>query len=63
MRFVFQIVNRLLTAAHKIDSDEGEAGGDSKAWSEKKLRKLFSHAVAHHSTAAPASKSIVARTR
>jgi hypothetical protein len=44
------------------DLDEGAADGDGNVWSQKKLRRLFSHAVAHHTESAPASKSIVART-
>ena len=32
---------------------EGDADHDGNAWSEKKLRKLFSHTVAHHGTSAP----------
>jgi membrane peptidoglycan carboxypeptidase len=44
------------------DLDDADAGGDGKVWSEKKLRRLFSHAVAHRTPSAPASKSIVART-
>jgi len=45
------------------DLDEGAADGEGNAWSEKKLRRLFSHPGAHHTTSAPTSKSIVARTR
>ena len=44
------------------DLDEGDADRDGNAWSQKKLGRLFSHAVAHHPASAPASKSIVART-
>ena len=44
------------------DLEEGAADGDGNAWSQKKLRRLFSHAVAHHTASAPASKPIVART-
>jgi len=44
------------------DLDEGAADGDGNAWSEKKLRRLFSHTVAHRPALAPAAKSIAART-
>jgi hypothetical protein len=44
------------------DLDEGDADHDGNAWSQKKLGRLFSHAVAHHPASPPASKSIVART-
>ena len=44
------------------DLDEGDADHDGNGWSQKKLGRLFSHAVAHHTPAAPASKPIVART-
>jgi hypothetical protein len=45
------------------DLEDGEGDHDGNGWSEKKLRRLFTHAVAHHPPSAPASKSIVARTR
>jgi hypothetical protein len=44
------------------DLDEGEADHDGNGWSQKKLGRLFSHAVAHRTPAPPASKPIVART-
>jgi hypothetical protein len=44
------------------DLDEGDADRDGNGWSQKKLGRLFSHAVAHRTASAPASKSIVART-
>ncbi len=44
------------------DLDEGDADHDGTGWSQKKLGRLFSRAVAHHTPAAPASKPIVART-
>ncbi len=44
------------------DLDEGDAERDGNGWSQKKLGRLFSHAVAHRTASAPASKSIVART-
>jgi hypothetical protein len=43
--------------------EEGEGDGDAGGWSQKRLKKLFSHTVAHRTTTAPApSKSIAART-
>ncbi len=44
------------------DLEDGEADGDRTGWSQKKLRKLFSHAVAHRVSPAPTGKAIVART-
>ena len=44
------------------DLDEGDADRDGNGWSQKKLGRLFSHAVAHRTASPPASKSIVART-
>jgi membrane peptidoglycan carboxypeptidase len=44
------------------DLEEGEADGDRTGWPQKKLRKLFSHAVPHRVSSPPATKAIVART-
>ena len=44
------------------DLEEGEADADPSGWPQKRLKRLFSHAVAHRTPAPPAGKSIVART-
>ncbi|HEX3904305.1 MAG TPA: biosynthetic peptidoglycan transglycosylase [Polyangia bacterium] len=44
------------------DLEEGDAGADASDWPQKRLKRLFSHAVAHRTPAPSTSKSIVART-